>query len=165
MKKFLKYLLYFGLVVLVVIQFFRPKANASAVDANHQITAAFVVPDQVQTILKKACNDCHSNNTVYPWYSKIQPVAWWLDEHVNDGKKHINFDEYASYKLRRQYHKFEEIIEQVESNEMPLSSYTLIHSEAKLTASEKAILIAWSKACMDTMKAHYPIDSLIKKKK
>jgi hypothetical protein len=164
MKKILKYLGYIILATFILIQFFRPKSNANTVVATNQIQAAFAVPNDVDVILKKACNDCHSNNTKYPWYSNIQPVAWWLNDHVVDGKKHINFDEYASYKLRKQYHKFEEIIEQVEANEMPLSNYTLIHSEAKLNANEKIALTNWAKACMDSMKAHHPIDSLIRKK-
>lgn len=164
MKKILKYVLYTILVIFVVIQFFRPKANQNPVLASNQISAAFNVPQDVDQILKKACNDCHSNNTVYPWYSQIQPISWWLDEHVTDGKKHLNFDDYATYKLRKQYHKFEEIVEQIEINEMPLKSYTVVHTNAKLTDAEKNTLINWSKACMDSLKAHHPIDSLIRKK-
>lgn len=152
------------LIFLVVIQFIRPAKNASISDKNNETTAVTQVPENVQVILKKACNDCHSNNTVYPWYSNIQPVYFWLNHHINEGKREINFDEFATYRLRRQYHKLEEVIKQIKEGEMPLSSYTLIHKDAVLTNDEKATLTGWAQNVMDTMKAHYPIDSLIKKK-
>lgn len=152
------------LVCLVIIQFLRPAKNTNTVDANKQIIAVAAVPENVNVILKKACNDCHSNNTNYPWYSNIQPVYFWLNDHIKEGKREINFDEFATYRLRRQYHKMEELIEQVKEGEMPLSSYTLIHKDAKLTDAEKATLTGWAQGIMDSMKAKYPIDSLIKKK-
>ena len=114
--------------------------------------------------MDKACNDCHSNNTKYPWYASIQPAAWWLNDHVQDGKKHLNFSIYKSYNLRRQYHKMEEIIDEVKDNGMPLDSYTWIHRNAKLSTEEKTRLTNWAQSIMDTMKAKYPIDSLVKKK-
>jgi len=152
------------LICLVAIQFIRPAKNAGVTDKTKEIAAVIQVPENVQVILKKACNDCHSNNTVYPWYSYIQPVYFWLNHHINEGKREINFDEFATYRLRRQYHKLEEIIKQVKEGEMPLSSYTLIHKEAILTNDEKTTLTTWAKNAMDSMKAHYPIDSLVKKK-
>jgi hypothetical protein len=151
------------LVILIVIQVIRPEKNDSNNKTN-SIAAAYPIPDDVNTILVKACNDCHTNNTTYPWYSNIQPVAWWLQKHVNDGKKHLNFDEFTSYRLRKQYHKLEEVIEQVKGHEMPLDSYTWIHKDAKLTDAEAASLTGWAQAVMDSMKARYPIDSLVKPK-
>jgi hypothetical protein len=124
----------------------------------------FPVPQEVKTILQKACNDCHSNNTVYPWYSRLQPVDWWMNDHVIEGKKHLNLDEYTQRNLRYQYHKLEEIAEQVKEGEMPLESYTWVHGDAKLTAAEKKKLIDWADELRDTMRVHYPLDSLIRKK-
>lgn len=164
MKKIFKTLGYILLVVLIIIQFFRPTKNTAAVDANKQISAVMPVPQNVQTILAKACNDCHSNNTAYPWYSNFQPVAWWLNEHVVDGKKHLNFDEYATYRPRRQYHKMEEVIEMVKEGEMPLESYTIIHKNANLTQDEKVAITGWAQMVMDSLKRKFPIDSLVKKK-
>lgn len=164
MKKFFKFFGYFLVGIFLIIQFFRPQKNSNAVDATKQIASVYSVPNEVNAILKKACYDCHSNNTVYPWYSNIQPVAWWLNDHIEDGKKEINFDEFASYKLRRQYHKMEEVIEQVKTGKMPLNSYTWMHSEAKLTMGEKAAITGWAQSVMDSMQAKYPIDSLVRKK-
>lgn len=154
------------LAIFIIIQFFRPAKNiATTTDATKVVASVFSTPDNVTQILQRSCNDCHSNNTVYPWYNNFQPVMWYLNNHINEGKHEINFDEFATYKLRRQYHKMEEIVEQVEENEMPLSSYTLMHSNAKLSKEDKELLINWAKINMDSMKAKYPIDSLIKPKK
>ncbi len=152
------------LLVLIIIQFIHPKKNkAEGVQPNY-IGSSFAIPADVKTILGKACNDCHSNNTVYPWYSKIQPVDWWMNNHIVDGKKGINFDEYTNKSLRYQYHKMEEVIEMIEDGKMPLNSYTWIHKDAILSADEKAKLINWANSVMDIMKAKYPVDSLIRKK-
>jgi hypothetical protein len=160
----LKKILLFLLAALVIIQFIHPKKNESEGDQPHAITKAYAIPSDVNAILVKACNDCHTNNTAYPWYSKIQPVDWWLDKHVKDGKRHLNLDEYTHRSLRYQYHKMEEVAEQVKDGEMPLESYTWMHKDAKLTEAEKNILIAWADGIREQMKAKYPMDSLVRKK-
>lgn len=162
--KWVKKILIVLLVVLVVIQFFKPKENkASGVQVN-DIATVYPVSDDVNKIFKKACNDCHSNNTVYPWYSKIQPVAWWLNEHVEDGKNEFNMNEFATFKLRKQYRRIGQVAELVKKEEMPLKAYTLVHRDAVLTDAEKETLYNWSKLIQDSMKAKYPMDSLIRKK-
>jgi Haem-binding domain len=160
----LKKILLVLLVIFLVMQAFRPEKNVSG-QKNNAIATLYPVPDNVNQILVKACNDCHSNTTVYPWYAEIQPVAWWLDDHVKDGKKHLNFDEFATYRLAKQFHKLEEVFDEVKGGEMPLESYTVVHRDAKLTTEEKNILLDWSTAVRDTMKARFPADSLIMKKK
>jgi len=154
------------LVLLVAIQFFRPEKNLSD-DNTYGIAQRYPVPENVATILKVACNDCHSNKTVYPWYAEIQPLGWWLAGHVNDGKRHLNFSEYTNKPLPRQFHKFEETIEMVNEGEMPLASYTWmgLHAGAKLTDEQKKILMDWAQAQIDTLKAHYPMDSLKMKRR
>lgn len=159
----IKKLLLALLVVLLVLQAFRPEKNNSG-NKENDISSLYPVPSNVEQILTKACNDCHSNNTVYPWYAEIQPVAWWLDDHVKDGKKHLNFNEFASYKLAKQFHKLEEVFDEVKGGEMPLESYTVVHRDAKLTEAERSILMDWSVAVRDSMKARFPADSLILKK-
>jgi hypothetical protein len=132
------------LLVIGIIQFIRPAKNQSS-----QITAAdfsnhYTVPGEVSTIMKKACNDCHTNNTVYPWYYNIQPVGWWLAKHVKDGKKELNFSEFGTYSKKKQDHKMEEVIETVKGHEMPLDSYTWTHKEAVLTDAERVALTDWA---------------------
>jgi len=150
------------LLIFIVIQFIRPKKNNSGEQPAY-IGNVYNVPADVKVILDKACNDCHSNKTKYPWYSKIQPVSWWLNGHIRDGKKHLNFDEYTNRNLRYQYHKLEETAEEVKENHMPLSSYTWIHKDAILTEAEKNIFIAWADGIRNEMMKKYPPDSLIRK--
>jgi len=153
------------IVILIGIQFIRPAKNQSADVLTSDISHVYPVPQNVSVILKKACNDCHSNNTVYPWYAEVQPVAWWLNHHIQEGKNELNFNEFAAYAIPRQYHKLEEVIEQVKEGEMPIWSYSLIHTDAKLTDEEKQTLINWAEGIRSTMKAKYPADSLVIKRR
>jgi hypothetical protein len=159
-----KKIMLFLLAAFIIIQFIHPKANKSAGDQPNYIGTSFIIPDDVKPILQKACNDCHSNNTSYPWYSNIQPVDWWLTSHIKKGKGRLNYDEYTNRSLRYQYHKMEETIEMVKEGHMPISSYKWIHKDAVLSEDEKGKLIHWAESVMDTMKTKYPIDSLIRKK-
>jgi Haem-binding domain len=165
MKKFFKTLFLVLIIAFVVLQFFRPKKNISEAANANDITKTYAVPTNVMASLQTSCYDCHSNNTKYPWYSNIQPVAWWLADHIEEGKKEINFNEFASYSPRRQYKKFKEINDQLEEDEMPLKSYTIIHSDAKLSKEQKVDVYNWTNAMMDSMKVKYPIDSLERPKK
>jgi Haem-binding domain len=146
-------------VILLVIQFIRPTKNSSS-----QSGDVFFKDEKVDAktaaIFKTSCFDCHSNNTIYPWYTEIQPVGWWLQHHVDEGKAELNFDAYSQYSPRRKFHKLEEIEEMLTAEEMPLPSYLILHGDAKLSVDQKKILVDWSKAMRDSMKAHYPADSL-----
>lgn len=161
--KILKRIILPLIAVFITIQFFRPEKNISAAPQANHISGKFRMPDDLSQILSESCYDCHSNNTRYPWYNHIQPLTWWLNDHVTEGKKHLNFDIYTSYNLRRQYHKFEEIVEMVKDDEMPLSSYVFGHPGAALTPEEKSKIIAWCNFNMDEMKSIYPADSLKRK--
>lgn len=162
----LKKILLALLVVLIVIQFFRPEKNLSG-DSINDISKKYPMPDSVHHIFQIACYDCHSNTTRYPWYSYVQPVSWWMNDHIEHGKHHVNYSDYTSAPLAVQNHRLEETIEVLDENEMPLDSYTWLgmHPEAKITDAQKQTLIRWAKAQMDTLKAQYPPDSLILKRR
>ena len=151
-------------VVVVVLQFIRPEKNAGNSPTMHSITQNFPVPAGVQTVLQRSCYNCHSNRTDYPWYEEVQPVGWFLNKHIQDGKRGLNFDEYTTYRIMKQYRRFNDIIENVDKDEMPLPSYLIIHRNAKLTASEKDELIRWCNAMRDSMKVKFPVDSLERKR-
>ena len=151
------------LIVFVVMQAFRPAKNASK-NTDNDISNSYPVPEDVKTILAKACYDCHSNNTRYPWYTEIQPVGWWLSDHIKEGKKELNFNEFSSYRIGRQYKKMEECIDEVKEGKMPLPSYTQIHAVSVLTDPEKKIFLNWCQTVRDTIRARYPADSLVRKK-
>jgi hypothetical protein len=162
----LKKILTVLVLVFILIQFIRLDKNQSD-DLTYHISTKYTVPEKVNLLLKTSCNDCHSNYTRYPWYATVQPVAWWLDGHIKDGKKHLNFSEFTKLPIAVQNHKFDEIIEMVEEHEMPLASYTYLglHEEANLTKDERKALIDWSKDEMARLKANYPADSLVMKRR
>ncbi len=158
--KILKRVLLILAVIFIIIQFIRPARNITGVNPANEVTAAFTVPNDVQEILRTSCYDCHSNNTRYPWYVNIQPIGWFLDSHIKEGKRKMNFSEFGTYPLNRQYNKLDDIIENVSDGEMPLPSYLLIHTDAKLSNEQNKKLIDWASAMRDSMQAKYPEDSL-----
>ena len=164
LKKILKRTFQILLFAFIVIQFFRPTKNKAAEISNNDISKIYQIPQDVQSILKTSCYDCHSNNTVYPWYAEIQPAAWWLEHHINEGNKELNFSQFASYRIGRQYRKLEEINKEIKEDEMPLDEYLWVHKAAKLNEQQKLLLATWVTALRDTIKANYPADSLVRKK-
>lgn len=143
----MKNILWVLLMILIFIQFIQTfgNNNSEALGAN-DITHVDSVPPSVMKILDKACFDCHSNHTRSMWYMHIQPIGFWINHHINDGKRHLNFSEFASYKVKRQIHKYEEIAEEVKEHEMPLDSYLWMHPEARLTEAEINELADWAMA-------------------
>ncbi|MHA4808752.1 heme-binding domain-containing protein [Flavitalea flava] len=140
------------LVILILIQFIRPAENRSGSLSSNDITRRYPIPDTVLHILQRSCYDCHSNNTFYPWYNRIQPVAWYLQYHVDQGKWDLNFSEFGSYPAKKQAKKLKEITEQIKEDGMPLDSYLWIHGNARLTEGEKKQLMGWA----DSLKATIP---------
>lgn len=143
------------LIILVLIQFIPMTQNNGSAFGVQDITNCVPVSPEVKQLLSTSCNDCHSNATVYPWYSRVQPVGFWLNHHVEEGKSELNFSEFASYKKKRQLHKLDEVVEMIESGEMPLGSYTLIHKNATLSDAQMLLLVNWAKAA----KQHLQQDS------
>jgi hypothetical protein len=131
--------------ILIVIQFVQPARNLGEAMGENDIAHTVNVPADVQQILSNSCYDCHSNATYYPWYARIQPLGFWLKDHVDEGKKELNFSEFKTYTEKRKTKKFKEIIGELEEDEMPLPSYTWVHKNAILTPGQKAILLAWAK--------------------
>lgn len=164
MKKVLSNSLIILLVALIVIQFIRPGKNQGEEIAETQITAKYQIPEDVKHILNVSCYDCHSNTTHYPWYYNIQPVAWVLNDHIVEGKKELNFSTFTNYPVWRQYKKFKEIGKEVKEGHMPMSSFTLLHRDAVLSAEQKLSIQNWAGSAMKEMEASYPSDSLIKPK-
>ncbi|WP_435356528.1 heme-binding domain-containing protein [Emticicia sp. SJ17W-69] len=152
--------------IFILIQFFHPEKNLSD-DRTNDISTKYPLPENVKQVFEVACNDCHSNKTVYPWYNNIQPIAWMLNHHVVDGKRHFNFSTFTKMPIAVQNHKLEELAEQVEKKEMPLASYTYfgLHKEANLTEEQRTLIIDWARTQMDSLKAQYPADSLKMKRR
>jgi len=140
-----------ALVVLVGIQFVPTERNQSDTVPETDFMLVNNVPETIQEKLQVSCYDCHSNNTQYPWYNKIQPAAWFLEDHIKEGKAELNFSEWDSLSSRRKSSKLRSIIKQIESGEMPLDSYTLIHSEAIYSKAEEEELINFISKLKDSL--------------
>lgn len=133
------------LIVLIIVQFVQPPKNKGAAQAPIDITHAVQVPDTVMAMLKVACYDCHSDSTRYPWYNHITPVNWWLRNHINEGKRRLNFTEFNAGSYKRRIKKLDDAAEQVEKHEMPISSYLWIHNDARLNDAQRKLIIDWAK--------------------
>jgi len=144
-----------GLVlILVLIQFIRPAKNQSTEILASDITKITQVPEDVLQILKVSCYDCHSNKTVYPWYNNIQPIGFWLQHHVNEGKEHLNFSEFGTYPADKATRKMRRIVRDIEERDMPLGSYLLIHKNAVLTEAQKQLVLNWAKHTVVIQSTH-----------
>lgn len=139
------------LIAFIVIQFIQPARNKNGQVIATDISKMVSLPQDVQTTLKTACYDCHSNNTNYPWYTNIQPVGWMMARHIKEGKEELNFSEFGSYSERRQLSKLKAIGNSIQDGAMPLASYTFIHKNARLTKEEKAQIIDWAKITRDSL--------------
>ena len=140
------------LVGFVGIQFVPTDLNQSDTVPKTDLLLVNNTQENISALLQESCYDCHSNNTEYPWYNKVQPVAWFLEDHINEGKEELNFNEWDAYSNRRKNSKLKSIISQVKDDEMPLASYTLIHKDAKLSNSEKTLIIDYMKNLKETLK-------------
>lgn len=138
-------------VVLVGIQFIPSRTNQDKAVPPSDFIVTNGVPENIGHILRTSCYNCHSNNTSYPWYSRVQPVGWFLQNHINKGKAELNFSEFGSYSVRKQKSKLRSMVSQVEKDEMPLSSYTFIHREARLSQESKKVLIDYLNALQDSI--------------
>lgn len=150
--KILKKIALLLLIILLISQFFGPEKNEGSLESVTAFIAETNPPENVKKILETTCFDCHSAKTTYPWYNNITPVNYWLDAHVKDGKKHLNFSKWNDYSVKKKEHKMDELYEEVEKGEMPLNSYTWTHSEANLTQEQIDAVVVWGKKVQDNYK-------------
>lgn len=137
----MKKILIFLLAVFVLIQFFQIDKTNPTTNNGMDFLRIKNTPEPIAKIIKNSCYDCHSNETKYPSYSYMQPAGWLLKNHIEEGRKKLNFSTFATYDVKRQVHKLDEAAEYVEQKKMPLESYTLIHTDAKLSNDERKQLV------------------------
>ncbi|MCW3464202.1 heme-binding domain-containing protein [Chitinophaga nivalis] len=126
-------------ILFLLIQLIRPEKNQQEPTPDRLDS----IPPAVATLLKNACYDCHSNQTVYPWYAHIQPAGWFLAHHIRDGKAALNFDTFRQYTMKKQRSKLKSMKTQLTTGQMPLSSYTWLHPAATLTTAQRSRMIHW----------------------
>lgn len=150
--RFLKIIALVLFVVFVGIQFIPTERNQSDVVQKSDFLLVNNSPENIGSLLQVSCYDCHSNNTRYPWYNKVQPIAYFLERHIKEGKAELNFSEWEAYSNRRKNSKLRSIISQIQDDEMPLYSYTLIHRDAVYSDSEKEMVIEYIRDLKDKLK-------------
>ena len=131
-----------GLVILM--QLFRPDKNSPSENVGHTLSAKTQMPSDVQRILDRSCADCHSYRTRWPWYSNIAPISWVVIDDVNEGRRNMNFSEWADYDAAGAADRLKSICDDAKSGDMPLASYRWVHREAKLSDAEKKVVCDWT---------------------
>jgi hypothetical protein len=134
-----------AVLALVVMQFFNPARTNPAVLPGHDMMATNTPPDDVAKLLKDACYNCHSSETVWPWYSRVMPVSWFVVGDVDEARGSMNFSEWPHDAPARVRKRWRHIADDVESREMPLRGYTWMHPESRLTDQQRARLVQWCK--------------------
>ena len=138
-------------VLLVVIQLIPNDLPEVITENPNDLISTNEIPKEVSQIIKTSCYDCHSNETVYPWYSYVAPVSFLVGDHVVEGREELNFSEWNTMTTKRKLHKLEEIGEEVEEGEMPMIMYPITHPEASLSESDRELLINWAKEFAETL--------------
>ena len=157
MKKIIKIVFIVLVLGFIAIQFFnRPDKSTTAEVTPGHITKVMTIPANVESILKRSCFDCHSNHTVWPWYTAVAPVSWLVADDVVKGRKKMNFSEWAKIPDSKKEARLNEICEQINAGEMPLPKYLYIHGDAKLSQADKDILCKWVETEMKKMDESSP---------
>jgi hypothetical protein len=156
MKKFLKWAAVALVVLFVVAQAIRPAMTNPPVDASKTLRANAQITPEAEAVLERSCRDCHSNETVWPWYSQVAPVSWLLTSDVNEGRHDLNFSEWGTYSQRKVANRLKGICGQVEHGDMPLWFYLPLHPSAKLTDADKKTLCDWTKQELARVSAAQP---------
>lgn len=141
-----KYILPGLAIVFILIQFIRIDKTNPAVEQKLDFIANVNPTAEMGEMIKASCYDCHSHETAYPWYTNVAPLSWWIKGHINGGRQHLNFSTWNQYSDDKKSHKLEECVEVLENNWMPMASYTWLHSEAKLSDSDRDKMIAFFKS-------------------
>jgi cytochrome c551/c552 len=146
MKKVLKWTLIVVACIVVGIQLVRPARTNPAIDPSNTIESRTQITPEVASIFERSCRDCHSNKTVWPWYTNFAPISWWLTDHVNEGRQNLNLSDWGKLPSDRQDRKLRQICDEVQDGAMPLSFYLPMHPAARLSDQDKKTLCDWTEA-------------------
>jgi Haem-binding domain len=137
-------------VLALGLQLVRPEKNLSPLPpGKDDFLVRHPAPAKVKTALEVGCYDCHSNTTRYPWYAEFQPLGWWLADHVKEGKAELNLSVFGTLGPKVQGKKLNEMIDTIETRQMPLKSYTYTHRDAIFTEDQIKEIVAYLEAVRD----------------
>jgi hypothetical protein len=134
------------IVVFAVLQIIPRNEPQNKEVSDEDIFAIESASMELKSLVEGACYDCHSYQTKHPWYSGVAPFSWWIDDHIEEAREHLNFSKWGSYTSDKRAHKAEEAVEEVDEGEMPLESYQLAHASARLSDDEFRMMINWFKS-------------------
>ncbi len=143
-------IIYWFLVVIALIQFIPVDRTNKPVDAKQNFINVQKTPPHVTSILQKACYDCHSNETVYPDYAFVAPISWSIKHHINEGREHLNFSEWASFNNDLKKSMLEQAARSLKDYTMPMPGYIAQHPEANLTKAERVLLAQYFENLLET---------------
>jgi Haem-binding domain len=146
MPRLIRYAAIAWVLVLVMIQVIRPARTNPPTDPGQTLAARLAVTSEASAVLTRACRDCHSNDTRWPWYSTVAPMSWLVIDHVKSGRRHFNYSEWGSYKADKTGKLLHDICEEATDGSMPLGSYTLVHRDARLSDRDVEALCSWTRS-------------------
>lgn len=141
--KFLRILFILLIATFVFIQFFSIDKNNPSSPVEKDLLQMENPNPEIAQMLRSSCYDCHSNETVWPWYSNLAPVSWMLKDHVDEGRSKLNFSNWGDLSRKDRIFTIEKIMEEIEDGEMPIKGYVMIHKDAKMSDEQQAQLFAW----------------------
>jgi cytochrome c551/c552 len=130
-------------IVFIGIQFYRPNKNSQKQATSQDFLITESVPEKVKTLFQNSCYSCHSNKTNYYWYNNIAPVSWIVDNHIKEGKEKLNFSTWKTLDYRDKAGVVSEIAVSITEGKMPLSSFTFMHPDTKITEADKKLILEW----------------------
>jgi hypothetical protein len=133
-----------ALVVLALLQFYRPAKTNPPEAAGQNVESQLQPPEEVAKVLRRSCYDCHSHRTRWPWYAHVAPVSWVVADDVKRAREHLNFSEWGRMPPGDQQHALVEMCKEVEAGAMPLASYTWLHRGTRLSDAERRAFCAWT---------------------
>lgn len=148
--KMAKKIVFWTLVAFALIQFFPVDRVNKPVDSGVNFVDTRKSPEKIRTLLKNACYDCHSNETVYPKYAFIAPVSWSVKSHVNEGREHLNFSVWGTYNKDLKENMLTKSVQTIQNKTMPMPGYIVYHKEANLSEAERALLIQYFEEMLKT---------------
>lgn len=143
-------------VIFIGLQFTTPRHTNPSVDAAQTLAATTAVPPEISAVFARSCNDCHSNETNWRWYTYVAPVSWFTVGHVNDGRKEFNLSEWGRYGTRMKETRLKAICAEARGGTMPIASYTFVHRDTKLSPDEVTKICEWTENTRQQLAAKSP---------
>ncbi|NAW51993.1 cytochrome C [Elizabethkingia argentiflava] len=148
----LKKILLWSVLVFALIQLIPVDRKPKPIDRKNNFADIQKTPIHIASILRKACYDCHSNETQYPWYAYVAPISWTVKDHVNEGRARLNYSEWYGYNEDQKKGILQKSISTLQQRTMPMAAYMIKHPEANLTLTDRNLLIQYFKYLLDAKK-------------